>query len=92
VIVRILGDGQYFLPDSHVGVLKEHDTALTDAVRSEDEPAFRAALDAIVTEVRDIGERLPDDELTPSDLVLPAETATIDEVVSLLGEDGVIPG
>jgi hypothetical protein len=35
---------------------------------------------------------LPDDEIVPSDLVLPASDASLDEVRELLGDDGLIPG
>jgi hypothetical protein len=42
--------------------------------------------------VREVGERVPDDYLGSSELVLPNADATIEEVRALLGEEGLIPG
>jgi hypothetical protein len=35
---------------------------------------------------------LPDEEIVPSDLVLPSSDASLDEVRELLGDEGLIPG
>jgi hypothetical protein len=92
MIVRILGEGQYTVPDSHVGALNVHDEALGAAVAAGDEAAFQAALAALLAEVRSAGELLPDEELVPSDVILPSSSATIDEVRALSADDGLIPG
>jgi len=92
VIVRILGEGQYSVPDSHRDSLNVHDGALAAAVASGSEPDFRATLDALLAEVRSVGAPLPDEELVPSDLVLPSPTATIDEVRRLSGDEGLVGG
>jgi hypothetical protein len=92
MIVRILGEGQYEVPDSHLDSLNEHDAVLTAALHAEDEAAFRAALAAMLGDVRNAGQQLPDDELVPSDLVLPGATATVEEVALMLGDDGLVPG
>jgi hypothetical protein len=42
--------------------------------------------------VREVGSPLPDDEIVPSQLVLPAGDATLAEVRELLSDDGLIPG
>jgi hypothetical protein len=92
VIVRILGEGQLKIAEDHIDGLNELDSALETAVGSGDETAFRAALSALLGKVRTVGEKLPDDSLEDSDLFLPPEDATIDEVKELLGEEGLIPG
>lgn len=92
MIVRILGEGQLKVASDHIEGLNELDTNLETAVNAGDEPAFRTALAALLEKVRSIGEKLPDDSLEDSDLFLPPEDATIDEVKELLGEDGLIPG
>jgi hypothetical protein len=51
--------------------------------------ALRTDLHALV---REVGERLPDDYLGPSELVLPATDSTLEEVRALLGDEGLIPG
>jgi hypothetical protein len=92
MIVRIMGEGQYTVPDSQLDSLNVHDGQLTAALDAADEPAFRTALAAMLAEVKETGERLPDEELVESDVVLPSPLATLDEVRGLLADDGLIPG
>ena len=42
--------------------------------------------------MRELGEPLPDDSLEPSELILPAPDATLEEVRAMLSDDGLIPG
>lgn len=92
MIVRILGEGQLKVAEDHIDGLNELDSALEAAVGSGDEAAFRVALSALLEKVRTVSEKLPDDSLEDSDLFLPPEDATIEEVKELLGEEGLIPG
>ena len=92
MIVRILGEGQYDVSDGSVAALNELDDAVEAAVASGDETAFRSALEALLAGVREHGTRHPDDSLDESDLILPPDDATIDEVRHLLAGDGLIPG
>ena len=92
MIVRILGEGQYTVPDARLDALNVHDDALAAAVAAGDSMAFHAALDALLAEVRSAGESLPDAELVPSDVILPSSSATIDEVREMSSDDGLVPG
>ncbi|HEX3563778.1 MAG TPA: hypothetical protein VHU17_00275 [Acidimicrobiales bacterium] len=84
MIVRILGEGQYSIPDKHRSELEALDNTLLEAVEAGEEAAFEVALGAAVAEVRRVGTVLPDDEFYPSDLVLPFEDATLGETKELL--------
>ena len=92
MIVRILGEGQYDVPDDVVSRLNELDAAVEAAVEAGDEAAFGAALDALLDAVRSAGSPHPADALDESDSILPPADATIDEVRSLLTDEGLIPG
>jgi hypothetical protein len=92
MIVRISGEGQFELPESHVDELNRLDDDLTKAVDAGDDAQFTAALDALLTSVRSAGQELPADWIGPSDLVLPSPDATIHEVREVLGDEGLIPG
>lgn len=92
MIVRILGEGQLDVPDDALEQLNELDAAVELALESGDDPAFRAALEQLLGRVRAVGSPLPDDSLQPSDLVLPAGDAHVDDVREMLGEEGLIPG
>ena len=94
MIVRILGEGQYDVAAEHADGLNELDSALETAVETGDEQAFRDALLALLGRVREVGQRLPDDALEPSDAAVPGEDATLAEVKDLLvgSDEGFIPG
>lgn len=92
MIVRILGEGQVDVPDGELGSLNELDDALQRAVDGGDEEGFNQSLTALLSRVRDIGRPLPDEEIVPSDLVLPSADASLAEVRELLGDEGLIPG
>lgn len=92
MIVRILGEGQYRLDDSAAARLAPLDAELGAAVERDDTTAFRAALDAAVGLVRGEGEHVPPETLEPSELILPHQDASVDEVRKLLSEDGIILG
>ena len=89
MIVRISGEGQFDVPESHVGELNRLDGDLTKAV---DAAQFKSALEALLTSVRSAGEELPADWIGPSDLVLPSPDSSIHEVREVLGDEGLIPG
>ncbi len=92
MIVRILTEGQYDVPDSEIDELNILDEKLEAAVDSEDAEAFTTALHALLERVRSVGTEVPSDELVESTLLLPYSDATLDEVRDLLSEDGLIPG
>jgi hypothetical protein len=92
MIARIMGEGQVRLADADLAALNELDDALLAAVEAGDEDAFRRTLGALLDSVRRLGEPLPDDALEPSEAVLPASDATLEEVRGMLREDGLIPG
>ncbi|MFJ9628460.1 hypothetical protein ACIQPR_44010 [Streptomyces sp. NPDC091280] len=92
MIVRIMGEGQVRLADSHLTELNKLDDVLLREVQNGDGPAFRETLQALLAKVRELGEPLPDDSLEPSGLILPSPDATLEEVRDLLSDDGLIPG
>ena len=91
MIIRILGEGQFEVPDTAMDGLNDLDNSLTAAIDANDEEAFRSGLSQLLTGVREEGSSLPDDYLGPSDLVLPGEDATVEEVKELLTDEGLIP-
>jgi hypothetical protein len=92
MIVRILGEGQRTVDDGELDGLNALDGELVAAVDADDEEKFAQALAALLDKVRHVGAPLPDEEIVPSDLVLPSADASLAEVRELLGDDGLIPG
>ena len=92
MIVRISGEGQFSIDDVATAELNRLDSELEAAVNRNDEAAFTAALHGLLDQVRARGSALPADTLEPSDLILPPEDASMDEVRKMLTEEGLIPG
>jgi len=92
VIVRILGEGQFNVDDTDTAELNRLDTELETAVERNDEAAFAAALRDLLAQVRTQGSPLPTDTLEPSDLILPPQDASMNEVRKMLNDEGLIPG
>ncbi|MDN3020762.1 hypothetical protein [Streptomyces sp. S.PB5] len=92
MIVRIMGEGQVRLADSHLTELDKLDDELLAEMENGDGPGFRRTFDALLAKVRELGDPLPDDALEPSDLILPAPDATLEQVRDMLSDDGLIPG
>ncbi|MFF0432577.1 hypothetical protein ACFYU9_10195 [Streptomyces sp. NPDC004327] len=92
MIVRIMGEGQVSLADSHFAELNALDDELLAEMESGDEAGFRRTLGALLDKVRELGTPLPDDALEPSELILPSPDAALDEVREMLSGEGLIPG
>jgi hypothetical protein len=92
VIVRILGEGQLQVDDAASAELNALDAVLEQAVNAGDEAAFRSALVALLDRVRELGTPLAADSLGPSDSILPRTDADIEEVRSMMTDEGYIPG
>lgn len=92
MIVRISGEGQFDVPEQDVTELNDLDTALTQAVEAGDEAQFQTALARLLGRVREVGTPLRDDELLPSEAILPGEGSSLAEVLDVLGAEGLIPG
>jgi len=86
MIVRVLGDGQYELPEGLEAEFERLDNHLVAHVEDGDEEAFRRELAELVALVRQ-GSELPDDDFRPSDAVLPSPHSSLEDVRELLAED-----
>jgi hypothetical protein len=92
LICRILGEGQFDVSEDTLEGLNDFDDKLVAALDDGDAAAYSDALGALLEGIRAGGERVPDDYLGPSDLVLPGADSSIDDVRALLSEEGLIPG
>ncbi len=91
MIVRIFSDGQYRIPESVQARLHELDVATLDAIESDDEATFKSTYRELVDLIHANGERLADEELETSDLLLPPADLTLEEArVEFTGE-GLLP-
>jgi hypothetical protein len=87
MIVRILGEGQYELDESEVAALGDLDKQLLVALEAGDEPTFHHVLSQLVSRVRAEGKPVGADRFVPSDLALPHEGASLEELREFLASE-----
>ena len=91
MIVRLMGEGQYKVDDGLRDQLNELDDKALAALEQDDEPKLDELLDEMWQAVRERGERLPDEDLSPSDIIIPPSDLTLEETKQLFSEDGLVP-
>jgi PspAA-like protein len=91
VIVRISEEAQYELDESHHARLDELDDATVAAVDRDDEDGFHEAFEELLRFVREAGTRVPDDDLRPSDVILPPADLTFVEAGADFTGEGLVP-
>jgi len=87
VIIRILGEGRYEVPEADMPTVEQLDSELVDALERGDEATFSATLGDLIGEVRRSGKLLPADDLRTSGLAVPHEGSTLVEVKDLLSQE-----
>ena len=92
MIIRILTEGQFNLPGSHMDELNEIDNRLVEAVEAEDREKLSRLLHEMLEMVRQKGTPVPIDELVESDLILPEPDITLEEAEELFVGEGLLPG
>ncbi len=90
MIVRILGEGQFEVPEQKIGELRDLDEAVAEAVDTADREKYTQCVSELVAGIHRIGRRLPSEHLGPSDLVLPGPHTSLEEVRDLLREEGLL--
>ena len=91
MIVRLLTEGQYEVSEDLQARLNELDDRAVAAIDREDEPELDAQLEEMWRLVQAEGERLPDEDLRTSDVVIPPADLTLAETRELFSEEGLIP-
>lgn len=91
MIARLMGDGQYRIDDDLHPELNKLDERAVAALEAGDEAELDARLDEMWKLVRERGERLADDDLSASDLIVPPSDLSLEETRALFAEEGLIP-
>jgi hypothetical protein len=91
VIVRVMGEGQWRVDDEVARRLNELDDEVGRAVDAGDQAAMSEALVRLAAAVRSSGTKLADDDLSPSDAIVPPSDLSLAEAHELLEGEGLIP-
>lgn len=86
IVVRILDQGQYSLPDIARADLEAHDARLLAALNDDSPTTYEAELEELLGFVRTRGTELPLDVITPSEFVLPNREWSMAAVRALLAD------
>jgi hypothetical protein len=92
LIVRISTEGQFELSDADGETLNELDNAAVLACESGDATGFHAAFGQMLELVRTRGEKLGEDHLSGSDIILPPPDVSLEEARQEFKGEGLIPG
>ncbi len=91
MIVRIATEGQYRLSSALLDQLNEMDNALVDQIAQYDEGEFRARFAALLALVREQGEKVADEELVESHVILPSPDISVEEAREFFTGEGLFP-
>jgi hypothetical protein len=91
VIVRLMGEGQFEIDDEVAKGLHELDEQAGQAVEQGDEERLGELLRRMAEAVRMNGTRLPDDDLSASEGIVPPDDLSLDEARQLFEGEGLIP-
>jgi hypothetical protein len=91
MIVRISGEDQYVLADSDSERLNELENAVVAVVEGGREDGFEDAYKELLDYVRARGERVGDDEIETSEVILPPADLTFAEAGREFTGEGLIP-
>jgi len=87
MIVRILGEGRYEVPEADLPAIEQLDAQLADAIDRGDEAEFTTSLADLIGQIRHTGALVAPDDLRTSSLAVPHEGSTLTEVRTLLAEE-----
>ncbi|MGD0381249.1 MAG: hypothetical protein ABSC30_14850 [Acidimicrobiales bacterium] len=87
MIVRILGEGRYDVPEADLPAIEQLDAQLNDALERGDDYEFTTSLSDLIAQVRHTGTLVAPDDLRTSEQVVPHEGSTLAEVRALLAEE-----
>jgi hypothetical protein len=91
MIVRVMGEGQFEVDDEVVKGLNDLDEQAEQALETGDQDQLSEVLARMAEAVRTNGTRLPDEDLSPSEAIVPPEDLSLDEARELFEGEGLIP-
>ncbi len=90
MIVRILEEGQYEVPDEELGALEALDAKLAAAIDANDADRYSEILSELAAEIRARGTALGADTIVSSGLTVPHEGTSLEEVKRLLASGDAV--
>ena len=91
MIVRIMGEGQFEIDEEVAKGLNDLDQQAEQALEAGDAERLGELLERMAEAVRTNGTRVPDEDLSPSEAIVPPSDLSLEEAHELFEGDGLIP-
>ena len=91
MIVRVMGEGQFEIDDEVAKGLNDLDEKAGAALEAGDEEQLRELLRRMAEAVRTNGARVPDEDLSASEAIVPPDDLSLEEARELFEGEGLIP-
>ena len=91
MIVRLMGEGQFEVDEEVAKGLNDLDEQAEKALEAGDQERLSELLGRMTEAVKTNGARLADDDLSPSEGIIPPEDLTLEEARKLFEGEGLIP-
>ena len=91
MIVRLMGEGQYEVANDLHAELNAIDELAGSAAEDGDELELHQRLEELAGLVRTSGQRLADEDIRASDLIVPPSDLSLAEARQLFKDGGLIP-
>ena len=92
MIIRIMGDGQYRVNSTLFDTLNTIDNRIVELVQRGEDELFKKELSRLIGVIQREGERIPDDELVESDVIVPPADMTLIEARDVFRGTGIFAG
>lgn len=90
MIVRILEEGQYELPDAELESLEGLDARLSAAIDADDGETYSTVLEELLQKIRTSGSPVGASTIVSSELTVPHEGMSLDEMKRLLASGDAV--
>ena len=89
MIIRIVGEGQYEVPESFYDELNVIDNKIVDLVSEGNEKGYKSELAKLIESIKSCGSQIDDAEIVESDLIVPPEDLTFEEAKEVFKGEGI---
>ncbi len=92
MIIRIMGEGQYYVKSALFDDLNKIDNRIVDNVKQGKEKEFKQGLAELIRTIHKEGKRVDDKELLESDIIVPPADMTLREARDIFRGAGIFKG
>lgn len=89
MIIRIMGEGQYKVPEAFCDELNQIDNRIVHMVEEGKAVEFRNELVKLIFEIKEKGEPIEAEEILESDIIVPPEDLSFEEAKAVFKGSGI---